>query len=112
MKGTNMGGADELVELGRRRLVVVRPPLLGVVVAEAPEPPQRRLHPPFLAPPAIRLIDRARPLEADAALPRPINQSIKQSPLLSFRKRKLAVDLDFGSRCSPPLLLPPDRRLP
>ena len=43
MKGTNMGGADELVELGRRRLVA--PPLLGVVVAEAPEPPQRRLHP-------------------------------------------------------------------
>lgn len=48
MKGTNMGGADELVELGRRRLVA--PPLLGVVVAEAPEPPQRRLH---LLPPAI-----------------------------------------------------------
>jgi len=42
MKGTNMGSADELVELGRRRLVA--PPLLGVVVAEAPEPPQRRLH--------------------------------------------------------------------
>jgi hypothetical protein len=43
MNGTNMGGADELVELGRRRLVP--PPLLGVVVAEAPEPAQRRLHP-------------------------------------------------------------------
>lgn len=47
MNGTNMGGADELVELGRRRLVVAPPLLLGVVVvvvAEAPEPPQRRLH--------------------------------------------------------------------
>jgi hypothetical protein len=45
MKDSNLGGADELVELGRRRLVVAPPLLLGVVVAEAPEPPQRRLHP-------------------------------------------------------------------
>jgi hypothetical protein len=40
MEGTNLGGADEL---GQWWLVLH--PLLGVVVAEAPEPPQQRLHP-------------------------------------------------------------------
>jgi hypothetical protein len=34
MEGTNLGGADELVEL--RRCWLVLHPLLGVVVAEAP----------------------------------------------------------------------------
>ena len=41
---SDLAGAHELVELGRRRLVA--PALLGVVVAEAPQPPQWRLHPP------------------------------------------------------------------
>jgi hypothetical protein len=45
IKGTNgdePGGAEELVELGGRRVVALA--LLGVVVAEAPQPPQWRLH--------------------------------------------------------------------
>jgi hypothetical protein len=43
MEGTNLGGAYKLVELGRWWLVLH--PLLGVVVAKAPEPLQQRLHP-------------------------------------------------------------------
>jgi hypothetical protein len=39
MEGTNLGGA---VKLGQWWLVLH--PLLWVVVAEAPEPPQQRLH--------------------------------------------------------------------
>ena len=43
MEDTNLGGADELDEIGQWWLVLN--PLLGVVMAEAPEPPQQRLHP-------------------------------------------------------------------
>lgn len=39
---TNLGGVDELVELGGRRGVVLP---LPVLVAEAPEPAQWRFHP-------------------------------------------------------------------
>jgi hypothetical protein len=62
-RGADLSGVGQLVELGGRR--AVRLPLPGVVVAEAPQPPQWRFH---LPPVPLGLIDLCFPTGAYAML--------------------------------------------
>jgi hypothetical protein len=92
-----MGGVDELVELGRRWLVA--PPLLRVVVSEAPFSSITATSPPS----AIELSCLVSPsnlvcsLQTGTPLPLSIPYDISVS-----RKRKLAMDLESALVASTP----------